>query len=217
MAGIIFDKGLKTYVPRQGLGIDGNCASACSFMFFGGNTRVADGKLGVHQFYSGSPNKSESVAKTQSTAQFTVSEIIGFLNEFVTPPFVFERMFQQKEMYYFTESELQDIARIEEPITNNELEKIRHFIRDFNLELKKGQSTVASVSVTEESVIEPAQTPKDKPPLPKPKPSLKQPTRTEVKPDEPSKVPNLDPSKTESDERSAESIQKSWLQKFKLN
>lgn len=131
MAGIIFDKGLKTYVPQQGLGEEGNCASACSFMFFGGSTRVADGKLGVHQFYSGAAKESAQIGKTQSNAQFTVSEIIGFLNEFETPPFVFERMFQQKEMYYFNQNELEQIARINAPITSDDVAEIDRFIADF--------------------------------------------------------------------------------------
>ena len=131
MAGIIFDKGLKTYVPLQGLGSEGNCASACSFMFFGGSTRIADGKLGVHQFYSGSAKDSAQIGKTQSNAQFTVSEIIGFLNEFETPPFVFERMFQQKEMYYFNQNELEQIARKNVPITDDDVAEIDRFIADF--------------------------------------------------------------------------------------
>ena len=36
--------------PSQCKG-DGNCASACSFMFFAGATRNVEGKLGVHQFF----------------------------------------------------------------------------------------------------------------------------------------------------------------------
>ena len=38
--------------------------------------------------------------------QFTVSEIIGFINEFNTPSWVFERMFQDQKMYYFKDKEL---------------------------------------------------------------------------------------------------------------
>ena len=101
MAGIIHDKGLTTYVPKLGLEGRGDCASACSFMFFAGKTREAEGDVGVHQFYSGSASDSAKVEETEEIAQFTVSEIIGFLNEFETPPFVFERMFQQSKMYYF--------------------------------------------------------------------------------------------------------------------
>jgi len=37
-------------------------------MFFGGSTRIADGKLGVHQFYSGSAKQSAEIGKTQRNA-----------------------------------------------------------------------------------------------------------------------------------------------------
>jgi hypothetical protein len=100
MAGIIFDKKLRVYVPPKGI-----CASACSFMFFGGNERLSEGELGVHQFASSDPSKTANAVKTQAQSQFTVSEIIGFLNEFDTPRFVLERMFQDREMYWFNEDE----------------------------------------------------------------------------------------------------------------
>ena len=106
IAGIIHDKELDTYVPQNSLTQKGNCASACSFMFFAGANRSINGKLGVHQFYASDSTKEAKIGDTQQNAQFTVSEIIGFLNEFETPPWVFERMFQQSEMYYFKESEL---------------------------------------------------------------------------------------------------------------
>tara|TARA_B100000780_G_scaffold93999_1_gene65383 strand:+ start:251 stop:415 length:165 start_codon:yes stop_codon:yes gene_type:complete len=38
--------------------------------------------------------------------QFTVLEIIGFINEFNTPSWVFERMFQDQKMYSFKEKYL---------------------------------------------------------------------------------------------------------------
>jgi hypothetical protein len=100
MAGIIFDKKLRVYVPPKGI-----CASACSFMFFGGNERLSEGKLGVHQFASSDSSKTANAVKTQAQSQFTVSEIIGFLNEFDTPRFVLERMFENREMYWFNEDE----------------------------------------------------------------------------------------------------------------
>lgn len=176
MAGIIFDKGLKTYVPQHGLGEEGNCASACSFMFFGGSTRVADGKLGVHQFYSGSAEESATVGKTQSNAQFTVSEIIGFLNEFETPPFVFERMFQQQEMYYFNKRELGEITRSDEPIDKDDVSEIKGFIKNLTKELAK---------ISDESEPEVAQTTQPKtsdqvtPRLPN-EPDLPQPVEVET-------------------------------------
>ena len=88
IAGMIFDKGLTTYIPKTG-----RCASACAFMFFAGNNRQATGRLGVHQFYSTSDDESAKIANVEYGSQFTVSEIIGHLNEFETPPFVFEKMF----------------------------------------------------------------------------------------------------------------------------
>ena len=106
IAGIIHDKGLHTYIPKNGLEENGDCASACSFMFFAGATRSAEGNLGVHQFMYGDKSKKEKREVVAKEAQFTVSEIIGFLNEFNTPSWVFERMFQDQKMYYFKEKEL---------------------------------------------------------------------------------------------------------------
>ena len=109
MAGIIYDKRLNTYIPKISVTGAGDCASACSFMYFAGDKREVEGKLGVHQFYSEKGSKKEKVEAVQEGTQFTVSEIIGFLNEFGTPSWVFERMFQQSEMYYFKEKELEKL------------------------------------------------------------------------------------------------------------
>ena len=100
MAGIIFDKKLRVFVPPKAV-----CASACSFMFFGGNERLSEGELGVHQFSSSDETQTANAVKTQAQSQFTVSEIIGFLNEFDTPRFVLERMFEDREMYWFNSEE----------------------------------------------------------------------------------------------------------------
>ncbi|MDA9612683.1 hypothetical protein N9S22_01045 [Paracoccaceae bacterium] len=152
MAGIIYDKELITYVPKLGLQGEGTCASACAFMFFGGSTRIADGKLGVHQFYSGSASESAKIGTTQKVAQFTVSEIIGFLNEFKTPPFVYERMFQQSDMYYFDKKELEKIGRVAKPLEQESQKSISSFINDFRVEL-------ASLDVDEDQqVTEPVKT-----------------------------------------------------------
>ena len=104
MAGIIFDKQLRTYIPRGGI-----CASACSFLFFAGNERLADGALGVHQAKSRNAQQKQVIGQTQFVTQFTVSEIIGFLNEFGTPAFVYERMFQDIDMYFFDPLELMEL------------------------------------------------------------------------------------------------------------
>jgi hypothetical protein len=131
IAGIINDKGLSVYVPKSGGKGDGNCASACSFMFFAGATRNVEGKLGVHQFLSKKNKKREEIGKTQKTAQFTVSKIIGYLNEFETPPWVFERMFQQSEMYYFKEKELAQLETEVSDELSTHYEKSEKFISDF--------------------------------------------------------------------------------------
>ena len=157
MAGIIHDKGLTTYVPKLGLDGRGDCASACSFMFFAGNTREAEGEVGVHQFYSGSASESAEIGETEEIAQFTVSEIIGFLNEFETPPFVFERMFQQSEMYYFDNREMKQIARTVTPLSQEQRSEIEGFINEFLIEL-------ASFEAEEEPQAEQKSEPEKSPP-----------------------------------------------------
>lgn len=118
IAGMIFDKKLTTYVPRNT-----SCASACAFMFFAGNKRQVAGSLGVHQFYTDS-EASAKITNVETGSQFTVSEIIGYLNEFNTPPFVFEKMFAQKEMYYFTDNEIKKLNSPE-----NDEATLANFIR----------------------------------------------------------------------------------------
>ena len=126
IAGMIFDKELTTFVPEGG-----RCTSACAFMFFAGNERHAAGKLGVHQFYSTDGEKSEKIKKNQFGSQFTTSEIIGFLNEFGTPPFVFEKMLAQQEMYFFSENELAQLnTDVSDEVTQKSFSKIYNFVAD---------------------------------------------------------------------------------------
>lgn len=106
LAGIIFDNKMTTYIPqiRDDLG----CYSACAFMFFAGQTRLVEGELGVHQvgaYDSELDVQQQALGEVQQSTQFTTSEIIGFLNEFGTPPWVYERMFRSRELYIFTDSE----------------------------------------------------------------------------------------------------------------
>lgn len=107
MAGIVYDRKLTTFVPKFD-----ECVSACAFMFFAGHTKIAAGELGVHQFSKSEESKKtkDYVGITDYVSQYTVSEIVGFLNEFHTPPFVYERMFATKEMYYFSSEELKIIG-----------------------------------------------------------------------------------------------------------
>ena len=132
MAGIIHDKGIATYVPKlpEQLG----CYSACSFMFFGGKIRQADGILAVHQagtYGSESDKANAKVSETQQNTQFTVSEIIGFLNEFETPPWVFEKMFRSREFYVFDNEEKEKLAARTEEISSENFHKINTFVNRF--------------------------------------------------------------------------------------
>lgn len=137
MAGIIHDKKLDTYIPSTGLkGDEGVCASACSYMFFAGRNRQSHGSLGVHQVYTKDGNIKKDVATTEKIAQFTVSEIIGFLNEFDTPPWVFEKMFQQSKMYYFDETEMRAIQRFADDEVRSPNLEIETFIDTFKSKLQ---------------------------------------------------------------------------------
>lgn len=132
MAGIIHDKGIATYVPK--LPEELGCYSACSFMFFGGKIRKADGILAVHQAgaYGSERDKAQAkVSETQQIIQFTVSEIIGFLNEFETPPWVFEKMFRSRESYSFDKEEKERLEARPEEITSDNLYAINAFVLSF--------------------------------------------------------------------------------------
>lgn len=123
IAGLVSDLSIGTYVPEGGL-----CASACSYIFFAGNTRIIDGELGVHQFY----HRSGDSPTNPRTTQFTISEILGFLNEFGTPPFVYELMFQREEMYFFPEEEALSLERYTgAQLSNQARESISDRLLDF--------------------------------------------------------------------------------------
>lgn len=112
IAAAIHDKKLSTYIPS--LEAQVGCFSACSYLFFAGATREVDGLLGVHQtgLYDPSAEKEEKpIGELQNQTQFTVSEVIGFLNEFGTPPWVYERMFRSTDMHVFTDDELFQLKR----------------------------------------------------------------------------------------------------------
>ena len=132
MAGIIFDKKLRTYVPRGG-----KCASACAFLFFAGNERLVDGALGVHQAYSSDGTKKQAVGLTQYATQFSVSDFIGFLNVFGTPAFVYERMFQDIDMYFFDPVELLKLNSASFELDNGQKLEITKFITKKLDELKE--------------------------------------------------------------------------------
>jgi hypothetical protein len=107
MGAILHDKGIATYVP---VGV--NCESSCANMFLGGTKRKAEGKLGVHQFYSADGSRSASLGEAEATTQYTMADVIGIMNELGTPPFVYEKMLGTTDIYYFPEEELRrlDVA-----------------------------------------------------------------------------------------------------------
>jgi len=102
IASILNDNGISTYVPAGA-----SCESSCANVFLGGKSRMAVGELGVHQFYSGGPDATSNAPQnlTTATTQYTTAEIIGIMNQFNTPPFVYEKMFGTTEIYYFKASE----------------------------------------------------------------------------------------------------------------
>ena len=100
IAGVVSDRGMTTYIPTYAL-----CASACSFIYFAGKSRLVQGALGVHQFSNADNTKRDNVNEVQQNTQYTTSEIISFLNAFDTPSFVYEEMFASSKMYFFTKEE----------------------------------------------------------------------------------------------------------------
>ena len=155
MSGIINDKGLSTYIPGESPFGEGNCASACSYMFFAGKTRIADGKLGVHQFASSKPDEKAEIGEIQSNAQFVVSEIAGFLGEYDVPAFVYSKMFQSTEMYYFKRSEMREIERSQKEISRKDLTKIEEFIEEFKSALQKvAEEEKEAVTEAKDEIVE---------------------------------------------------------------
>lgn len=146
MSAIINDNNLNTYIPEQGIYGDGVCASACAYMFFAGESRIADGELGVHQFKSNEPEKALRGDDLETNTQFVVSEITGYLADYDIPDFVLPKMFQSDEMYYFRRSEKREIERNLDSLSTSDIKAIDEFIADFRIELKR----LASSEITRE-------------------------------------------------------------------
>lgn len=88
--------GLKTFIPA-----DGACYSACSLIFLAGISRIADGKLGVHQISSSNGDL--------SSGQVAISDILDILGKFDVPNDLIVDMFRtpSEEMYIVTDEEKQ--------------------------------------------------------------------------------------------------------------
>ena len=91
----VYERGMNTYIPP-----DSYCASACSFVFFAGKNRVADGRLGVHQI--------SAPELSGEQAQFGVSDIVATLPKYGVSADVLGIMFSTpaKDMYYFSPQEV---------------------------------------------------------------------------------------------------------------
>jgi len=160
MAGIIHDQGIFTYVPEMPDRI--GCYSACSYMFFGGKIRKADGILAVHQagtYGLEIDQSNQQIGETQQQTQYTVSEIIGFLNEFETPPFVYEKMFRSREFHEFTNEEKVKLEAGNHEISNDNVTKINDFLSSFYSYLmeRKSKSLVsdeAEIPQTKPDLVE---------------------------------------------------------------
>ncbi len=92
-------RGMRTYVPA-GMG----CYSACAYIFFAGENRIADGELGVHQI-------SQEITDIVLT-QITIGDILDALDEFGVRHQVISHMLRTPpdDMYVFSRLELGDLG-----------------------------------------------------------------------------------------------------------
>jgi len=92
-------RGMRTYVP-DGMG----CYSACAYIFFAGQNRIADGELGVHQI-------SQDVADIVMT-QITIGDILDALDEFGVQHQVISYMLRTppEDMYVFSRLEVSELG-----------------------------------------------------------------------------------------------------------
>jgi hypothetical protein len=91
----IHERRLSTFIPEEF-----ECSSACSWVFFAGASRVALGRLGVHQI--------SGVDEDNSLTQLNLSDIAESLHKYGTPPEVLATMLRTPpdSMYYFSKEEI---------------------------------------------------------------------------------------------------------------
>ena len=117
------DKGLKTYIPKlpevrevlkEVLPETLGCMSACSFIYFGGESRFSNGAIGIHQISSvidddraevSVPLK-EAVEHVEQRSQNSVAEIISTLNSLDVSPEIYEYMFETRRMYFLNDRQV---------------------------------------------------------------------------------------------------------------
>ena len=90
------------------------CASACALVFLVGIQRFSEGKLVVHQYLptAGQGDAMVTWDRAFIGVQSMVWQIVTLLNNFGTPPFVFERIFFSPYDYEFTEAEMAELTTI---------------------------------------------------------------------------------------------------------
>lgn len=86
-------EGISTWIPE-----DAECASACALIFFAGNPRRLEGRVGVHQYRT-----LGGTADNESDAQERIGRLMELLNSFETPLQAIERAALTRPhcMYWF--------------------------------------------------------------------------------------------------------------------
>ena len=128
IAQIARDKGIYTYIPTlpdvnertaRALPEVLGCMSACSFIFFGGETRYANGPIGIHQIRSSVDPKDikdvevplqEAMDHFEQSSQTSVAEIISTLNSLDVPPEIYEYMFDKRKMYFLNDRQTASVV-----------------------------------------------------------------------------------------------------------
>ena len=105
LAQILREEEITTYIPAGF-----SCDSACSHLWYAGASRHHDGELGVHQFDSSYINKPEVLADIESATQTRVAEYLLLYAEFDVPIWAQAKAFRSREMYYFTEDQMAELA-----------------------------------------------------------------------------------------------------------
>ena len=135
----IYENKINTYVPQRSVHEKSICGSSCAFMFLAGETRSVEGALGVHQFNFNRATDLQKPKITDQHIQNVIYKIISALNKFQTPPWVFERMFKQSDMYFFKPPELLLLGTEVSDDLKADYENSEKFITDFSKAFEEAQ------------------------------------------------------------------------------
>ena len=166
------EHGIRTYVPGNfslpnevdSIGLD-ECLSACTFIFFAGQERIARGAVGVHQirtvFGDSIDDSTEApllatYGQAQVSTQATISKIISVLNQLEVPPFIYEFMFESLEFHYLDKEQL---AKIETGVARKWHRQANQLLQELLIDLS-GPTIVRNESrLTEKSKPKPTSPP----------------------------------------------------------